>query len=279
MLAIATFASLDARPARAGPPGGSLAALSCAFPGVAGSPQDDLVEVIVSRLDARAEAVRASSALLSQAERDRAGRFVFERDRNRFILGRARLRKFLGQRLGVRPDAIELVYGAHGKPALAPRQAATGWRFNLSHCGDVAVHAFSRHRDIGVDVEAVRTLPDADDIVERFFSRREREAYRALDSRDKPLGFFNCWTRKEAFIKALGDGLSCPLDRFDVSLTPGEPARIMRVGTLAGGDCGWMLHSFMPGPGLVGALVVRQVAGQTPSAANEPLLVRSRLTH
>jgi 4'-phosphopantetheinyl transferase len=279
MLAIASFASLDVRSACAGPLGNSSATLSRELPGVAGSPHDGLVEVIVTRLDARAEAVRASAALLSAAEQARASRFVFERDRNRFIMGRARLRKFLGQRLGLRPDSVELVYGARGKPALSPRQAATGWRFNLSHCGDVVVHAFSRHRDIGVDVEAVRVLPDADSIAERFFSRSEHETYRALDSGDRPTGFYNCWTRKEAFIKALGDGLSYPLGRFDVSLAPGEPARILRVGTLTGTDCGWMLHSFVPGPGLVGAIVIRQFADDTASTVAERVVMRSRLIH
>src|SRR5256886_7924492 len=116
-----------------------------------------------------------------------------------------------------------LVYGAHGKPALAPRFAASDLRFNVSHCDDLAVYAFSHGCEVGIDVEAVRVMGDADDLAARFFSRREHGAYRALHPRDKPLGFFQCWTRKEAFIKALGDGLSYPLDRFDVSLAPGEP--------------------------------------------------------
>jgi 4'-phosphopantetheinyl transferase len=95
----------------------------------------------------------------------------------------------------------------------------------------------------------------AADIAARFFSRRENAAYQALDPRDKPIAFFNCWTRKEAFIKALGDGLYHPLDRFDVSLAPGEPARILRVDDTPGEACGWRLESFCPAPGFVAAVV------------------------
>ncbi len=133
-------------------------------------------------------------------------------------------------------------------------------RFNCSHSDDVAAYAFSPGREIGIDIESVRTIHDAEDIAARFFSRREYEAYLALEPRDRPLGFFNCWTRKEAFVKALGDGLDYPLDRFDVTLAPGEPAKILRVENTPGDHCGWTLHSFVPGPGLIGALVVQKPA-------------------
>ncbi len=217
------------------------------------------VEIVSVRLDAEPAAVSEFAHCLSDAERLRASRFVFERDRCRFIVGRARLRHLLASRLGVRPDAVELVYGPRGKPALSRRFADSDLRFNVSHCEDVAVYAFSRGREIGVDVEAVRELRDADDIAARFFSRLENEAYLALDPRDKPLGFFNCWTRKEAFIKALGDGLYFALDRFDVSLTPGEPAKIRRVDDTSGNECGWSLEGFSPVPGFVAAVVTGSV--------------------
>jgi 4'-phosphopantetheinyl transferase len=208
--------------------------------------------------------------LLSVEERARAGRFVFEDDRRRYTVARAQLRRLLGERLGERPEAVELTYGAHGKPALAPRHAGSGLRFNVSHCGDVAVHAFTRGREIGVDVEAVRALPDADQIAARFFSPRENQAYQALPSSERPVGFFNCWTRKEAYIKALGEGLAHPLQRFDVSLAPGEPARLLRVDDTAGEDCGWTLHGFDPGAGFVAALVV----GRDTAAGPERVVVR-----
>jgi phosphopantetheinyl transferase len=136
---------------------------------------DEAVEIVVAGLDVAPQSVRTLFACLSADERQRARRFLFDRDR-------------------------------------------------------------SRHRST-------------------FFSRRENAAYQALDPRDKPIAFFNCWTRKEAFIKALGDGLYHPLDRFDVSLAPGEPARILRVDDTPGEACGWRLESFCPAPGFVAAVV------------------------
>ena len=217
----------------------------------------DALEVVVTRLDVKPNLVRAAVPLLSNVERERASRFAFERDCGRFVIARGRLRQLLGVRLGVAPDAVQLSYGPRGKPALAAAFAGSGLRFNVSRSGDVAVYAFAYDREIGVDVEQVRVMPDADAIVEQMFSLRENAAYFALSPYDRPLGFFQCWTRKEAFIKALGDGLYYPLDRFDVSLAPGEPARILRVESTAAGDCPWTLHSFSPGAGLIGALVIQ----------------------
>ena len=228
------------------------------------------IEIVVTRLDVGPEAVRVAAALLSDAERQRASRFAFARDRRRFIVARSRLRQLLGARLDVRPDSVELAYGAYGKPALAQRFADSDLRFNVSHSDDLAVYAFSPGREVGIDVEAVRAIRDADDIAARVFSCRENDAYLALDPRDKPLGFCNCWTRKEAFIKALGDGLCHPLDRFDVSLAPGEPARILRVGSTPGDRCGWRMASFCPAPGLVAAVVVESGERRARSAASAP---------
>ena len=220
---------------------------------------DDAVEVIVARPDVGSEAVSASARLLSDLERARAGRFAFEPDRNRFIVARALLRQLLAARLGVRPEAVELASGARGKPALAGRFATSDLRFNVSHCKDVAVYALSSGREVGVDVEAVRTLPDADDVAARWFSPREYATYRALEPGDRALGFFQCWTRKEAFIKALGEGLYHPLDRFDVSFAPGEPAQILRVADVPGDRCRWRLEGFSPVPGFVAAVVTERL--------------------
>ena len=217
-------------------------------------------ELYTTRLDLTPRTVRALAELLSEDEQQRASRLVFQRDRARFIVARARLRQLLGARLGVSPAAIEFSYGARGKPALAARFAHCGVCFNVSHSEDVAVYGFALDREVGVDVEAVRELPDADEIAARCFSLREYEAYLALSERDRPLGFFNCWTRKEAFIKAIGDGLTQSLERFEVSLAPGEPAMILRVGGRAGEQCGWRLQGFAPAPGFVAAIVI-----ETPS--------------
>ncbi len=218
------------------------------------------VEIVSVRLDAEPAAVKEFAHCLSDAERLRASRFVFERDRRRFIVGRARLRYLLASRLGIEPDAVELVYGPHGKPALSRRFADSDLRFNVSHSEDFAVYAFSPGREIGVDVEAVRELRDADDVAARFFSAQENQAYLALHPSDKPVGFFNCWTRKEAFVKALGGGLYYPLDRFDVSLAPAEPAKIQRVGCMIGEACDWTIEELDLGPEFIGAVVAHRVA-------------------
>jgi 4'-phosphopantetheinyl transferase len=212
-------------------------------------------EATVIRLEQSIEEIRALRNILSDTERRRADRFAFDRDRNRFIVARARLREMLATRLSVRPESVELTYGVHGKPALARRFADSELRFNVSHSDDVAVYAFSFGCEIGIDIEVVRPIPDADDIAAQFFSRRENEAYLTLDPSDKPLGFFHCWTRKEAFIKAIGEGLYHPLDSFDVSLAPGEPAEILRVKDMPGSESGWYLNSFSPLPGFIAAVV------------------------
>ena len=215
------------------------------------------IEVVLTRLAAAPEAVRASATLLSEAERQRARRFAFDRDASRFIVARARLRELLAVRLGVHAQAVEFEYGAYGKPALSRRFADSHLRFNVSHCGDVAAYAFSCGHAIGIDVEAVREISDADDIAAHYFSPRENATYRALKRSDRPLGFFNCWTRKEAFVKALGDGLSMPLDRFDVTLAPGEPASVLRVENTSGDDAGWRLDSLCPAAGYIAAIASR----------------------
>src|SRR5919108_1620385 len=141
------------------------------------------VEVVATQLFPEAEALKDLVALLSESERDRASRFVFDRDRRRFIVGRARLRQLLAERLGVAPQSVELTYGACGKPALA-NSPRLDLRFNMSHCDDLAVYAFSHGTDVGIDVEAIRFLPDADRIAALFFSRRENETYGALAPHD-----------------------------------------------------------------------------------------------
>ena len=228
------------------------------------------IEIVTTRLDTQPETVRALAELLSAEERRRADRYDFDRHRRRFIVARARLRQLLAMRLMTRPEAVELVCGAHGKPALAPRSGGPDWRFNVSHCDEMAVYAFSRGREVGIDIEAIREVRDADAIVSHFFSRTEREAYLALDPGERMLGFFNCWTRKEAFLKALGHGLSHPLDCFDVSLAPGEPAGILRVKNTPGCDSGWCLNSFTPSPGFVAAVVAERRAPGVKAAASSP---------
>jgi 4'-phosphopantetheinyl transferase len=168
-------------------------------------------------------------AVLGSDETARAARFRFERDRVRFVVAHAATRQILGAYLGAAPAALRFDTGDHGKPRLASPWAESGLRFNLSHSYDVALCGVTRGRELGVDVERVRALEDLDGLATRVFSPRELKALGQLTGVARTSGFFNGWTRKEAFIKALGTGLSHPLERFDVSLTPGAPARLERV--------------------------------------------------
>jgi 4'-phosphopantetheinyl transferase len=224
-------------------------------------------DLAVARLDVDSDRVEALSELLSGAEQARASRFVFARERRRFIVARGRLRELLSERLGLPPEAIEFTYGPHGKPEIAPACADSQLRFNLSHARDLAVYAFAQGRAIGVDVEWVHPIDDAGDIAARVFTASEREAYFSLEPRERLEAFFHCWTRKEAFVKAQGDGLSRALSDFDVSVVPGEPARILRVGDMPGERSGWTLHAIAPAPGFVGAVVVGPPALESPLRA------------
>jgi 4'-phosphopantetheinyl transferase len=198
--------------------------------------------------------VRQVQGWLSDDERARAQRFHFDRDRNRFIVRRAMLRALIGRHLGQEPAAVAFVYGPHGKPDLTAPAGADDLRFNTSHSGDLAVVALTRRRDIGVDIEWVTPLADLDAIARHHFSPTENLALDRVASAERVQAFFNCWTRKEAFLKATGEGLLRPLDSFDVTLEPHEPARLLAC---AEGDPErWDLRAFAPAPGYVGAVAV-----------------------
>lgn len=191
----------------------------------------DEFEVVVARLDAAPDEIRKLHASLSPAERQRAGRFFFPRHRRRYIAARGLLRRLLGERLGVRPEEVRLVYGKNGKPLLADG----GLHFSVSHCDDVALFAFSKACELGADIEALRAIRSADAIAAHIFSRREKRAYAA--ARDKALAFLRCWTRKEALAKGIGDGLSVEPHRLDPADAPG-----------------WRVHTFFPLPGFIAAV-------------------------
>lgn len=202
------------------------------------------------------------AATLGEAERRHVARFRRPRDRRHYIVAHGRLRELLAERLDIRPEAVALDWDSHGKPRLSGAQADSGWHFNLSYSdgesGGLALCALSHGRRIGVDVERVRPLDHAESVARHFFSPREYESYRRLAPAHRPLAFFLCWTRKEALIKATGMGLSQDLADFDVTLAPGQPARLLRLGGLPGERCGWHLESIGPVGGRVAALVIEQ---------------------
>lgn len=171
------------------------------------------------RLDASAAELNERYGVLSNLEKKRAQRFRVERARNEFVLTRAALRVLLGQYLGCVPREIRFQYTERGKPAV---EGESRLCFNVSHTAGLALMAFVRERAIGVDVESLGRETDAARLAERFFSERERQALRHLSGSDLHAAFFRCWTRKEAYIKAKGEGLSMPLHQFDVSTAEGD---------------------------------------------------------
>ena len=184
--------------------------------------------------------------MLSSEEHRRADRLHFAVDRRRYIVRRGRLRELLGRRLDCDPREVPITCNAFGKPRLEGSDVS----FNLSHSRGVALVALTRGAEIGCDIEWQDRRVEIDKVAESFFSRREVDALRSLPERQQTEGFFNCWTRKEAFVKACGGGLSLPLDAFDVSLRPGEPVALLRGGS------GWSIQAFQPRPGLHAAIVV-----------------------
>jgi 4'-phosphopantetheinyl transferase len=197
---------------------------------------------------------------LSADEQARAARFRFDVHRTRFTAGRAALRHLLGRYLEIRPEEVVFRYSAHGKPSLDGSAAGSGLRFNFSNAGGLGLAAFVLHREVGVDLEELKPVADFAGIAERFFSPAENRVLLALPAESRDVAFFTCWTRKEAYIKALGEGLSIPLDSFDVTLAPGDAPRLLATRAEPGGGARWSLHELHPGPGFVGALAVEAPA-------------------
>lgn len=194
---------------------------------------------------------------LDDDELSRADRFYFSRDRERFIVARGVLRAILGRYLNRVPESLGFDYNIHGKPALASESDADTIHFNLSHSHGTALYAFARGREIGVDLEFIRCDLEAEQIAERFFSHREISTLRALPQSLRKYAFFLCWTRKEAYIKARGDGLSMPLDQFDVSLIPGEPAALLSTQPDTDDALRWSLRNLIPASGYAAALATK----------------------
>ena len=237
-------------------------------------------------LDVPAARIDSLRRTLALDESERAGRFHFQRDRDRFIVAHGALRDILGRYLRVEPRRVRFCYSPHGKPACAIGMAPSairmapsaigmapsairmapsaigggrdtgGLRFNLAHSHKLALCAVTWGREVGIDLEYARADLADERIAERFFSTQEVAALRALPKDVRLQAFFNCWTRKEAYVKARGEGLSMPLDQFDVSLVPGEPAALVSTPTDPQEVSRWTLQEISPAPGYVAALAV-----------------------
>lgn len=202
------------------------------------------------RLDIFGDRLRRLEAALSAEERERAARFHFPADRDRFIAAHGCLRDVLARYLRVPPDRLTFSVKEYGKPALQDHAL----EFNLSHSGDFALIAVTLGRSVGVDVERIRTSSSSDLVPRRFFSETEACELEALPLEQREAAFFRCWTRKEAYIKAQGLGLSLPLQSFDVSLAPGQPALLRATRPDPGEAARWKLFSLEIAPGYASAV-------------------------
>lgn len=187
---------------------------------------------------------------LSPAERERAERFRFDRDRRRYIAAHAQVRELLGRYAGAEAASLRFAHTAHGKPYLP----GSPLRFNLSHAHELAILAVAREREIGCDIEYVSPDVRTGELAARFFSPAERAAFGSLEDQERHRAFFRCWTRKEAFVKARGEGLSLPLEDFDVSVT--APARLLATRPDRADAGRWWLAGLSPGDDYEGAVCV-----------------------
>ena len=221
-----------------------------------GSPlAHDDVQVWAAWLDEQSEEMPGLWSSLSPDEQARAGRFALERDRVRFVAARGLLRTILGSCLGAEGRKIEFAYSAKGKPVLAGDFTRSGLQFNLAHSGGLGVFAVARHGAVGVDVEQVRPVPDLSGLSGRFFSPRECAEIGKLSGQAQMMAFFRIWTRKEAWLKATGEGITGSPQSIEVLGPPGEEELCGALHRRSRGT-GFSLHDLQPAPGFLGALAV-----------------------
>lgn len=216
----------------------------------------DEVHLWVVPLGISAEKSCYFKSILSLDEQERAGRFRKIRDAQRYVAARGSLRSLLGRYLTIEPDRLRFAYGPSGKPRLASEETLTSIKFSVSHSDDLALFGFARAHKIGVDVERIRPDIDVEDLAARYFSPSEFKKLHSLPADQQREAFYSGWTQKEAYLKARGEGLSFPLDRVEVSLTPGEPAMILKVSDDPAVSQRWIVQHLWPAPGYIGAAAV-----------------------
>jgi 4'-phosphopantetheinyl transferase len=213
------------------------------------------IHVWSSALELDSESIGAWEAVLSQDERCRANRFRFGKDYVEFVLARSLLRCLIGSYLGLEAATIQFVYSPFGKPAIHPDLEPKGLRFNVSHSHGEALFAFSHNREVGIDLEFIPHEWDGSSLSQHFFSSRENEQLQTLADIEQKQAFFRCWTRKEAYIKARGEGLSLALNQFDVSLLAEEKAALLEVRPDAQEVNRWKMQDVAVKSNYAGALV------------------------
>ncbi len=214
--------------------------------------EDDQVDIWRINIDPQADSVKLAESTLSADETERAERFHFDADKRRFIVAHTTLRNILSHYLNYPPNELTFFVNQYGKPLLNDHKL----EFNLSHSGDFALVAITQQHKVGVDVEKIRADIELESIANRNFSQREFSELMALPLEQRIDGFFNCWTRKEAYIKAHGLGLSLPLESFDVSLSPNEPATLHATRPDSTESAHWSLLALNVAPDYAAALAV-----------------------
>lgn len=207
-------------------------------------------------LDVAQDEVESLQVSVSKNEMERSKKFHFRKDRERYIVAHSSLRHILSRYLDLPPDQIHFTYNEQGKPELDPAYDYNAMRFNLSHSDSVGLVAISRGSRLGVDVERIRLQAHIEEIAHRFFSPGEVRQLMSQPESQREEAFFRCWTRKEAYLKALGVGMLLPLDHFEVALEPGVPPKIIHIGGDEGEAERWNLYHIDPMEGYIGALVV-----------------------
>jgi 4'-phosphopantetheinyl transferase len=198
------------------------------------------------------------SALLAIDERRRAEKYYRAVDRDHFIVARGVLRRIISIYLQISPGALQFTYNEYGKPNIADHQNDRNLNFNLSHSNDLALYGFRLGGGLGIDIEYMREDFATLEIADHFFAKDEVDALRSLPADQRVKAFFNCWSRKESYIKALGMGVSFPLDRFAVSLAPGDAPALLKVEDDAREPDRWMMYELQPGDGYAAAVIVEK---------------------
>lgn len=212
------------------------------------------VDIWVCSLEGAGALASRFVPLLSSDELERAHRFAFHELRDKYVVGRGLTRCLLSSQVKLQPHSIRFQYSVRGKPYLDGQHE---WHFNVSHSKSLFVCALTNAGEIGVDIEQVRPVGDALAIAARFFSTSEARRLRLLPQDLQMIGFFECWTRKEAFLKATGEGLTRNTQSVSVTFGPDETARFERIDEPHDNSGAWSLEGFVPAEGYVGAVAMR----------------------
>lgn len=215
------------------------------------------IHVRTVRVDCEPAWIAAFKTLLSNDELARATRLRFGHLQTGFITAHGALRILLGRYLGIAPATLAFRSGENGKPSLVDH---TRLRFNISHSRRLVVFAFASDCEVGIDAEEIRPVSDLSSIATNSFSPSEASDLLSLPKEQRQAAFFVCWTRKEAFLKAIGEGLNVPLDSFQVTLQPGTPARLLHVPNAYGHPSEWHLHDLPIASGYASALAYQSGA-------------------